>query len=315
VAGLADSGIGRPLPLPPLWLPPVWLDGERLCWGVKNWDTPRETKVPNFDRLLPDFIALADGSSATILKFARTYGPLALCAKHEMPLFHVQECTTPAVRSSRPMPDLSSENVSEQRNREFIEGIVFSSSLPPWRYWATYVRALLQLAAATKAGEPGEPRDWRTILDGEPTDDADRRQLLATCANTLLKLGRPTPSVTLGRDGNLQLAFVNYGSVRTETGWAIAMRKGESPLSGTLFAAIAVAAAASLASGRALMRCCQCRTIYTPRRSPGPGELNFCRDCGARASWRLSKQRQRAARKKDNKVVPKGSEGFRSIGR
>src|SRR5882672_9514161 len=93
VAGLVDNGVGRPLPLPPLWLPPVWVEGERLCWGVKNWDTPRETKIPNFDSLLPNFIALADGSSTKILKFARTYGPLALCAGHEMPLFHIQECT------------------------------------------------------------------------------------------------------------------------------------------------------------------------------------------------------------------------------
>jgi len=295
VDALVDSGIGRPLPLPPLWLPPVWIDSGRLCWGLKNWDAPREVRMPNLDRLLPHFIALADGSDKMILEFAKKYGPLALCAKHGDPIFHapgceMEECFEP--------PD-SREGATEQQNRRFIERIVFTSSLNAWRFWATWVRTFLRLAAATKANRPGNPRDWIFILGSgrEPSPETDRRDLIARAANSLLQLAQPSPIVALDASGNLQLAFVNNSSRRLTPGHGLTMPKVENPTSGTLFAAIAVATASSLAAGgKPLLRCCACRRIYTPRRLPGPGERNFCHNCGARASWRLSKRLQRAQR-------------------
>jgi hypothetical protein len=146
VAGLVDSGIGRPLPLPLLWLPPVWLDGEFLCWGLRNWNTRRDTQIRNFDRVLPEFIALADGGKEKILEFARKFGPLVLCAKHDGPLFHVSECDSPEYFE----PITLEKDASEQQKEEFFAAIQCVTRLDAWRFWARYVRALSALAIAVR---------------------------------------------------------------------------------------------------------------------------------------------------------------------
>src|SRR5258707_917469 len=109
---LSDSGVGRPLPLPPVWLPPVWINSGLLCWGLKKWETPREAKMPNFNRLLPDFVALAKAAEKRILEFAQKYGPLRLCEKHYGPVFHAPGCDTETCYEPRE----PGKGASEQKN-------------------------------------------------------------------------------------------------------------------------------------------------------------------------------------------------------
>ena len=144
-----------------------------------------------------------------------------------------------------------------------------------------------------QADGSGDPRDWRFILNGqEPTAQADRRLLVANRANYLLGLAQPSPTVTLDMDGKLQLAFV--GSRRSNTaGGTVAIRKVEIPNSGVLFAAIAMAAAELVVTGKALMHCYDCGKLYSPRKTPGAKDHNFCPPCGPRASWKHSKRKKR----------------------
>jgi hypothetical protein len=307
VAGLLQSGFGNPLPMPPFWVPPVWLEGERLWWGLKKWDNLRASPRASLDQLLPDFIKLAGASPKKILHFAQKYGPLALC-EHGLPLRHQSDCVLPVFRGELLDPELIPDPKDEEVYQAKIESLEFSEPLSGWHYYSRYVRSFLQLTSSVRANNAGEEQDWRVILNGrEPPANVEKQLVtLTTLANLLLQLAQPVPIVTCAGDGNPRLNFVNSGSILGKPAAYIAQTGSQSPLSGGLFSAIAIAVASSLASGRVLARCSGCGTAYTPRRAPAEGELHFCRACGSRASWRLSKQRQRTARNKDSKDLPKG---------
>ena len=180
--------------------------------------------------------------------------------------------------------------------RQFFDNTELSEELSGWRFLSRFVHALVNLSAAIRAGERGDPAQWRLIVRWEPGADTDRGLALAAAANLLLLLAQPTPIVTVTRESHPSLIFVNSLITHDATAYGISDYGlvQPTPLSGTLFAAIAVAAASFVTSGRQLVRCSECEALYEPRKLAGPGQLNFCRSCGARASWRLSKRRQRA---------------------
>ncbi len=65
---------------------------------------------------------------------------------------------------------------------------------------------------------------------------------------------------------------------------------------GTLLVEIAIRTVLALQEGPGWTICSNpdCGRLYRPRRQVPEGRLHFCRDCGKRASWRLSKRRKAA---------------------
>jgi hypothetical protein len=291
VAAAVTSGIGEPPPMAPVLRLTARLDkqSQSLGWSLEKWEKRLDPPIEDFVRVLPEFIALADGSNEAILRFAQRYGPLGLCREHSKPLYHAPQCISPNSNFIE-IPEI---NPDERVNREWIERIKFFEALSGWRLWAGYIRAVVHLGSALRQGGPGKSADWRFVLNGDlPPPKVDRMHLLASLANDILRLTQPVPMVALDDAGNLALKFVNAGSIQNRSAVEVAKRAIQSTVSGALLAAIAVAAASWIAGGRALSRCTGCGTSYHPKREPG--ERHFCAACGSRASWRLSKQRQRA---------------------
>jgi hypothetical protein len=61
-----------------------------------------------------------------------------------------------------------------------------------------------------------------------------------------------------------------------------------------LFGALAMELTYAVLRQLRLRKCDGCGQPHSPRRWPQPGQHSFCRACGKRAAWRLSKRRSRA---------------------
>lgn len=330
---IADAdGRGRPLPMLPTAIPEIRLDGDCLAWRFLKSNATHGLDMGS--RWLAEFVALADATPRTILGFAQRFGPLGLCWDHSLPLLHESGCALPEMRLTpetvrrvqkllRSDPQLAALQRNDPTKFFYaigardpslvLGGIRFLERLSGWRLFSRWVRSLLQLAAEIKAGGSGEVRHWRVVFRRNPEPGEDRLRLLISAINVMMSMAQPTPMLSLSAKGELNLSFVNAAWVRESTDGRQFIGISTQPLlTGALFSAIVAATASTVATGRSLIRCSECKVLYTPKRAPVLGKLNFCPSCsaGGRASRRLSKRRLKAARRKDHSNgVPKGPKG------
>lgn len=331
---IADAdGRGRPLPMLPTAIPEIRLDGDCLAWGF-----PKSNATHGMDmgsRWLGEFVALADATPETILGFAQRFGPLGLCWDHSLPLLHEPVCALPKMHLTsetvcRVQELLRNEPQLEDLRRNdptkffyaigardpslALYGIRFQERLSGWRLFSRWVRSVLQLAAEIKSGGSGEVRHWRVVFRRDPEPGEDRLRLLISAINVMMSMAQPTPMLSLSAKGELGLSFVNAAWVRESTDGRQFIGVDTQPLlfTGALFSAIVAATASTVATGRSLIRCSECKVLYTPKRAPVFRKLHFCPSCsaGGRVSRRLSKRRLKATRRKDHtNDVPKGPKG------
>lgn len=266
--------------------------------------TIKEYVSPEAPGLLTDFVALAEGNASSALKYARHFGPLGLCARHALPLFH----TAGAMCWPRRVND------------------GFAESIEGWRRYARRVSSILSIAATLKRGELERGPAWRPLLpvlgitsvdalnddhEGSPDEVAHvHAQLLAVAINRLLDEARPQPVVSVRPDGPPRLQITFQGGPRWEDQIRTFTSQATGPTpeglkggdlhwlapAGNLAASIALETAIAAAGHSGLARCDDCGCLYRPTRALPLIKLHFCPKCGQRASRKLYMRRARASK-------------------
>ena len=265
------------LPFDSIQVPPVRLEGGSLYFRPQG---PLHPATGQKERLVFDFANLANASNKALLEFARKWGVLGVCRRHNRSVFHqVPACLPRRVRG------------------EFVEPIVY------WRNRARHIRAILNIKACLKRGELGGRSDWKTVWLGKPpADTTDAAKSLAIVTSIVLSQANVHPALFYV-DNRFTIQFLggNFPDLLT------AMSTNEDisswlSSSGSLLAEIAVGTALALQEGTGWTICStpECRRLYRPKRHTPEGRLHFCPDCGKRASWRLSKRRLAARKRKDS---------------
>lgn len=227
------------------WILPgrAWIEGDVLRWE----DEPIRETWGDSD-MLAAFIALADPES-DVPAFAERYGVLRLC-EHELPASHNPVPPPWLLRSTR---------------TGGCSGLDEEPALI-WRIFAAQARAILNIAAAVRAGRPGPERDWSLIYSRsgraapwwrqDATIDALK---LAQVVNEWLYMGNVRPSLQ-GRE----LRMVSTGG---------------------LFGALAVRLASAVAVAQAIYLCDGCGQpidVGNRGRRPQAGRRAFCESCRER---------------------------------
>jgi len=321
---------GKSVPLLPLLVPAVRIQRGELYWSA-GWTAPLPavSQPQSAERILEDFIQLADASDKEILRFAKKWGPLGLCRAHGLPVYHErkdgqvgpcpprlkvdQEHSRKLDASNRaPMrlPDWPDElwsldfdelgghpsKFSTESLSAIIESAEFCEPIAKWKEYSRHARYLLALATELKAGASGNRVHWKTVLGRDPLPEEDRMALLVSGVNVWMALGRPRPIVTIGADGRPALWFVSgtiFDRLAPDRQTKLASQLG---WSGGLFAVLAVRIASAVSGGGGMIACSACGTLYSPTRSPVLGRDHFCRNCGKKAAWKLAKRRMRGKR-------------------
>ncbi len=167
LAGLIDvtsGGVDRPVP-PGEWLPlPIWGTAKGyLLFGRNPYHyppdnksgNPRPRKVKASPGLLNDFVALAQASDDAIVKFAKRWGPLALCEQHGLPFTH-----PPVNGKSCGQLKTRAVNFRDEKLGRMVKGEGCRESLASWREYAGQARATLSLAANIHQEWLGILEDW-----------------------------------------------------------------------------------------------------------------------------------------------------------
>jgi hypothetical protein len=265
--------------------------------------TITEYVSPEAPGLLKDFVVLAEGNASSALKYATHFGPLGLCARHALPLFH----TAGAVCWPQRVND------------------GFAESIEGWRRYARRVHSILLIAATLKRGELERGPAWCPLLpllgitsvdalndnhEGSPDEVAHvHAQLLAVAINRLLDEARPQPVVSVRPDGPPRLQITFQGGPRWEDQIRTFTSQTSGPTpkglkgrdldwlapAGNLAASIAFETAMAAAGHFGLAQCGDCRRLYRPTRALPLKKLHFCPECGRRASRKLYMRRARAA--------------------
>jgi hypothetical protein len=204
--------------------------------------------------MLEAFLGIGGGRG--VLRFARRYGPLELCATHGAPRCWVQDCRNAA----------AAETVHEER-------------VDVWLHHMRLARAYLTLAARLRQGNPGSDDEWLALLTPwgqqsllqELKDEreeqralATRRSVLAVFLNEWLGCAQMTPALRWG--------WLNQRP-------PAARDEPVLELAGGTFGALALQLAGAIA-GADLTLCDGCQRLYMREgRRPQAGRRNFCTDC------------------------------------
>jgi hypothetical protein len=243
-------------------------------------------------RLLWEFVKLADSSDETIETFARKWGPLGLCEKHHAALCHDAIYDQPESKPAlRQMPDLFFAPICPPSIER--KG-VYSEPIEHWRRYSRRAGALVRVAGHVRLGQTAAPTDWQILTGSDGPENPFVR--LGGAFNLWAWLSDLRPTVAVHpRTGTLQLCLVSHSAnflpdLQGRLGHAVGFRGG-------LFGALATHLLLATTGGAGLAFCSNpdCRTLYRPSRIPAAGKLHFCKDCGAKAARRLAKRRERGA--------------------
>ena len=260
------------LPFDSLQVPPVRLKAGSLYFRPQG---PLRPATGQKERLVFDFANVADASDDAFLEFAHTWGVLGVC-RHNLPLFH---------RSLLCLP--------RREGREFAQPIAH------WRIRARRIRAILNIKASLKQNKLGASSDWQIIWPAKPPNNrTEAAKSLAIVTSILLSQLSVHPGLFYVHN-RLTVKFI--GANLLELLKAMTANGEISSwlsTSGNLLAEIAVGTALALQEDTGWKLCStpECGRLYRPKRHTPEGRLHFCSKCGKRASWRLSKRRQKVAR-------------------
>jgi hypothetical protein len=231
--------------------------------------------------ILDEFIRLCEGSDEEILKYARTWGVLELCA-HNLPSCHEFSIGAP-LRLPSPIPK------PPTGIRQWFSGDPRQCTptgrepLATWRHFSGQARALLNIAADLQLSRVGKAEDWGKLLRHRysPAISMEaHRSCLRDAIEGWLKLGRINPTID---------------DITTGLTWTGA----------DLFAEIAVqiALAAKAMDGQVL--CVACGKEYQPKRLVIRRGFNYC----PKIKCQRQAAAQRSKRYRDRKKSPEGKDG------
>ena len=256
--------------------------------GQLVWDAPPRPGLGFLPRtvrsgagMLEAFALLSEAGDEAILKYARKWGVLGLCAQHGKPMSHVptrlwwkgELDEHPVCKPAGPLRGPSRESIQR------------------WRAYAAQAQAALDIAA--ELSRPGRPRTvdggrWEPLEELYPpgvmkpilraSDVPSQRRLLAAAVQEWLELG------------DAQMSFQWTGD-----------RPQYDLGTGSLFGALALQLSLTVARLDALVICDACGRSYIPRRQNRPGVPRRCPDpeCRDRLPKRLYAQRRRAQERQD----------------
>ena len=336
------------------WLrpPDIYLKGDRLCWKSFTLTMPRAEsfrvmgrrwslqvadhgyKTEATERLLDDFMELADANDEKILNYARRYGVLGIC-KHNVPATH-----NVRIRSFwgdiTPGPAKDGSAVHEGTNdKECAIGTVKARVKPAgyrgcsprggkpnqgweplerWHFFAKRAREMVEAADNLRSGDPAWRRVWRGIVGVKGRLLRPQRpQRLSTLRKEAISPKRSKEE----RHARLRDAlassvscWLEMGGVGVECYWT-----GAHPVirigSASLFGALAKQLLFRVCGIHNVAPACSfCGRAYIPSRRPSPTRLNYCskEDCQkAAAAARARKSRARKAKKAGPLARPRGT--------
>lgn len=204
-----------------------------------GWVKKEET-----EGVLNDFVKLAEGTDEDILAFAKKWGPLWICVKH-------QDC-------------IWSPNRMKFKWEGGIDSCLWFPAEPLYfyRHYARLVKAILDIASYLLEGKPAPPSLWKMAGWCEEENKFDvtiQRFFLASSVNGWLS----------GSDVTLWLKWDKEQRPRMniDTGWGC-------------FQKMWVELAQCLAGVRQLCVCDKCNQLYVRYdRKPQKGRKNYCPTC------------------------------------
>src|SRR5215469_2261664 len=135
--------------------------------GALEW-TPKTvaTRTPaEIQKVLYDFIKLENAKEEQIEKFARRWGPLGLCGKHDAPMSH-RHHGPEEDREEDPelqiVPGLSGRNLARNQRicaPRLARPGVYSEPIAGWWHYSKLAVSLIRAASLTARGEPVDPTD------------------------------------------------------------------------------------------------------------------------------------------------------------
>ncbi len=231
--------------------------------------------------LLSEFVKLAQGTPADVMRFAQRWGALSLCRMHGLPFGHSRSCI-----ESRPF--LTQEG---------------SESIGHWIRTAKGFEALIGLAIAFKKRSYGDDADWDSVeaaISGPDFPSAtphksiikwvdDERERLAVArlrfqieVDRLIKIARITPRLWWNQKRDR--FQVDFDSSTSQTP--------------NLLCVLTLQLLPVLVNpdGRkGFAKCSDCGRPYRVDRRPNPNRRNYCTRC-KKSAWRDSKRDQRRKR-------------------
>lgn len=234
--------------------------------------------------ILDEFIVLCDGDDDAILKYARTWGVLELCA-HNLPSCHEFSIGAP-LRLPPPIPKPPAVicHWFHEDPRQCTP--IGREALATWRHFSEQARALLTIAADLQRARLGSVEDWSKLLKDRvsPADSlAAHKSCLRDAIEAWLKLGRVKPTID---------------DITTSLTWTGADLFGE--------LAVQIALAAKALDGQVL--CVACGKEYQPKRLVIRRGFNYC----PKIRCQREAAAARAKRYRDRKKSPAG-EGRRDL--
>jgi len=302
LAGLIDvtsGGVDRPVP-PGEWLRlPIWGTAKGyLLYGRHPYHfppghksgNPRLPKAKASPGLLNGFVTLAEASDDAIVKFAKRWGPLALCEKHGLPYTHLPV-------KGKWCGQLKTRVVSfrDEKLGRMVKGEGCRESLASWREYAGQARATLSLAANIHQERLGNLEDWSKFPGYEKVVESIRK-------SESKKRALRQEQWLLGQVIN---DWLRWGTVAPKFEWDT-----DTPrltLSGTWLAgALALQLAMAVSRTEGLAFCSNCGRGYVPTRRPRVNVRNYCEDCGRSAAMRYASQNYRQSQEKKSQKSDKG---------
>ncbi len=245
------------------------LQDHAICWpDPQRYKNYRKRPVPK--DLLDRFLKLRDRSETRVLEFARQYGTLNLCSRHQLPLGHSQDwdCSP------------SGHEPVEQ-----------------WCGFAKQAYCILQIRDALKEPRAPTAAEWLLALGmaegdagvwswaGRVRRGTDLRRFkrfgyreLGVCVQAWLDAAQIKPTIFWDSQYSqfqIELRPANYGfpNLFTELAWQLIH---------------------AVTGKEKLQICAGCGEPFVPgRKKPGKDRRSFCRKCGLKAKNRQAQQRFR----------------------
>ena len=264
--------------------------------------------------MLFDFLCLSGGSDAEVISYFKKWGPLCIC-EHGEPSSHSRDSCGPLrVDLRRPWRDVFWEPIASWRHfaeealaillvagythQRSVEGHQIGSLLSRTPPQPLPVRPLaakqIQSRAENDRRWTEEFNEWwvcsQKWMDEthtgwrEPKPPAvrvgEQRRAVAFALNRWLERGGIRPIVSWdSEEPALDFGAGTYGKYKL--------------FNDNLFGALAMELAYAIMRRSRIRKCDGCGRPHSPRRWPRPHEHSFCKACGKRAAWRLSKRRLR----------------------
>jgi hypothetical protein len=278
IAGLTDlaSQLGKRVPAGEIMVQSgVELSGDRLSlvWPWKTWGDRKPVRPTPV--MFSRFVSLWEGTPQDIVAFAKKWGML---------------------------------NVREDGSFWFLAGgrtidsEFFSEPIETWQYFSQRAYAVLSLAAALRGGRTGGAEDWSKLSSLTRRLAKEHRIRLGNGLFEILAdrgfagwASKPTETQRrfLWVELNLWMRLTGVGLV---LGGDVKQMKLQLQINydGGLLAAIALQLALTVSGSESPSRCSGCGHLYVrTKKSPKPGEANFCETCGRDEAVRQADKRRR----------------------